>query len=122
MKTTDTKKTGAKDATAALAEINAQLEALNQQRIGLAQPLKDRYLEMRGEFSTLETEIRSLDSNWKPVSLRPKADEKIVEVITAHGSPMTIEEIGQAVNGHFIVKGVLFLIPFSKLSRSYCSD
>jgi hypothetical protein len=99
---TDTKtKTGTKDATAALAEINAQLEVLNQQRIGLAQTLKDRYAEMRGELVTLETEIRSLDANWKPASLRPKAEEKIAEVITAHGSPMTIEEISQAVNGAF---------------------
>ena len=97
----DTKKTGTKDATAALAEINAQLEALNQQRIGLAQPLKDRYSEMRGELVALETEIRSLDGNWKPASLRPKPEEKIAEIITAHGSPMTIEEIGQAVNGAF---------------------
>jgi len=97
----DTKNTGTKNATAQLAEINAQLEALNQQRIGLAQPLKDSYVEMRGELVTLETEIRSLDANWKPASLRPKAEEKITEVITAHGSPMTIEEISQAVNGAF---------------------
>ena len=51
----DTKNTGTKNATAQLAEINAQLEALNQQRIGLAQPLKDRYVEMRGELLVLET-------------------------------------------------------------------
>jgi len=98
---TDTKRTGTKDATAALAEINAQLEALNQQRIGLAQPLKDRYAEMRGELLTLETEIRSLDESWKPASLRPKADEKIAEVITANGGPMTVESIIQAVGSVF---------------------
>jgi hypothetical protein len=98
---TDMKRTGTKDATVALAEITAQIEALNQQRIGLAQPLKDRYTEMGGELVALETEIRSLDANWKPTSLRPKAEEKIAEVITTHGSPMTIEEIGQAVNGAF---------------------
>lgn len=97
----DTKKTGIKDATAQLAEITAQIEALNRQRIGLAQPLKDRYSEMRSELVSLETEIRSLDANWKPASLRPKAEEKIAEVITAHGSPMTVEEISQAVNGAF---------------------
>jgi hypothetical protein len=67
----------------------------------LAQPLKDRYAEMRGELVVLETEIRSLDANWKPASLRPKPEEKIAEIITTHGSPMTIEEIGQAVNGAF---------------------
>jgi hypothetical protein len=98
---TDTKRTGTKDATAALAEINAQLEALNQQRIGLAQPLKDRYTEMRGELVVLETEIRSLDANWKPVSLRPKAEEKIAEVIKASGQAMTVEAIIEAVSNLF---------------------
>ena len=45
----DTKKTGTgtKTATAALAEINAEIEALNQKRIALAEPLKARYAELR---------------------------------------------------------------------------
>jgi len=52
MKTDTRNKTGnGNNATAALAKINAQIEALNQQRIGLAQPLKERYAEMRGELS-----------------------------------------------------------------------
>jgi hypothetical protein len=90
MKNTNTKnKTGnGNNATAALAQINAQIEALNQQRIGLAQPLKDRYAELRGELLGMETEIRGLDPAWKPASLRPKADDKIREILTAHGKQL----------------------------------
>ena len=36
---TDTKKIGTKTATAALQQINAEIEALHQKRIGLAEPL-----------------------------------------------------------------------------------
>jgi hypothetical protein len=102
MKTDTRNKTGnGNTATAALAKINAQIEALNQQRIGLAQPLKDRYAEMRGELSALETEIRSLDAGWKPAPLKPRADDKIRELITEHGKPMSADEIVKAVGGVF---------------------
>jgi hypothetical protein len=96
---TDTKKTGTKTATAALAEINAEIEALNQKRIGLAEPLKSRYAEARKELADMETEIRSLDGNWRPEPMKPKAETKIAEVIAAHGSPMTADEIVAAVAG-----------------------
>ena len=97
----DTKKTGTKTATAALAEINAEIEALNQKRIGLAEPLKSRHSELRTELLEVETEIRGLDPTWKPASLRPKADDKIMEILTANGQPMTAEAIVQAVGGMF---------------------
>jgi hypothetical protein len=97
----DTKKTGTKNATAALADINAQIEALKQQRIGLAEPLKARHTELMGELVALETEVRELDPTWKPASLRPRADDKIVEVITTNGSPMTVEQILSAVGSIF---------------------
>lgn len=97
--TAKTNRTG--NAQAVLAEINAQIEALNQKRVTLAQPLKDRYAEMRGELVALETEIRSLDNAWKPGSLRPKADDKIREVITAHGKPMSVEDIIKELAGTF---------------------
>jgi hypothetical protein len=97
----DTKKTGTKTATAALAEINAEIEALNQQRIGLAEPLKSRHSELRTELLEVETQIRELDPSWRSVSLRPKADDKIMEIITANGQPMTAEAIVQAVGGAF---------------------
>jgi hypothetical protein len=100
MKTETRNKTG-NNATAALAKINAQIEALNQQRISLAQPLKDRYTEMRGELSALETEIRGLDPAWKPAPLKPRADEKIREIIKEHGKPMTAEEIIKELAGVF---------------------
>ena len=96
----DTKsKTGnpTKTATAALAQLNAEIEALNQKRIGLSDPLKARYAELRTELADMETEIRSLDSNWRPDPMKPKAETKIAEVITAHGSPMTADEIVAAV-------------------------
>jgi hypothetical protein len=89
--------TGTKNAQSALAEINAEIEALNQKRIGLAEPLKTRYVELRKELADMETEIRSLDGNWRPEPMRPKAETKIAEVISAHGSPMTADEIVQAV-------------------------
>jgi hypothetical protein len=95
------KKTETKNATAQLADLNAQIEALKQQKTSLAEPLKARHGELRSELLQVETEIRELDPSWKPASVRQKPEEKIAEVITAHGSPMTIEEIGQAVNGAF---------------------
>lgn len=95
------KKTETKTATAQLADLNAQIEALKQQKTALAEPMKARHSELRSELLQVETEIRELDPSWKPVSLRPKPEEKIAEVITTHGSPMTVEEISQAVNGAF---------------------
>lgn len=97
----DTKKAGTKTATAALAEINAEIEALNQKRIGLAEPLKSRHAELRTELLEVETEIRGLDPSWKPASLRPKADDKIMEILTANDRPMSAEEIVQAMGGLF---------------------
>ncbi len=97
----DTKKTGTKTATAALADINAQIEALKQQRIGLAEPLKIRYAELREELAEVAMEISSLDNNWRPEPMKPKAETKIAEVITTHGSPMTADEIVAAVSGVF---------------------
>lgn len=100
---TDTKKNGSgtKNATAALARINGQIAELQQQRVGLAEPLKSRHAELRGELLEVETQIRELDPAWRPVSLRPKADDKIMEILTASGQPMAVEEIIQAVGGAF---------------------
>ncbi len=97
---TDTKNKN-KNATAALADINAQIEALNQKRIGLAEPLKARYAELRTELADMETEIRQLDPVWKPEPTKPKAETTIAEILTAHGSPMAAEEIIQAVGNVF---------------------
>ena len=94
------KNTGTKNATAQLADLNRQIEELKQQKTSLAEPLKTRHGELRSELLQVETEIRELDPSWKPAG-RQKPEEKIAEVITAHGSPMTIEEISQAVNGAF---------------------
>lgn len=99
MKTESKNKTGngTKTATAALADINTQIEALKQQRIGLAEPLKARYGELRTELLGLEAEVRELDPSWKPEPLKAKAETKIVEILTAKGQPMTTEEIIAAV-------------------------
>lgn len=94
------KNTGTKTATAQLADLNSQIEALKQQKTTLAEPLKARHGELRSELLQVETEIQELDPSWKPAG-RAKAEDKITEIITAHGSPMTLEEIGQAVNGAF---------------------
>ena len=98
MKNISNIKTGnGNNATAALAKINAQIEALNQQRVGLAQPLKDRYSELRGELLALETEVRELDPTWKPEPLKAKAETRITEILSDKGQPMTPEEIIAAV-------------------------
>ena len=111
MKNISQNKTGnGNNATAALAKINAQIEALQQQRVGLAQPLKDRYAELRGELLTLETEVRELDPSWKPEPLKPKAETKIMEILSAKGQPMTPEEIIAAVGDAYTprkIKNVL---------------
>jgi hypothetical protein len=98
---TDIKKTGNghQNATAQLAEINAEIEALNQKRIGLAEPLKARHVELTGELLALEIEVKELDPTWKPASHRPKADDKIREILAA--GPMTTEAIVQAVGSVF---------------------
>ena len=92
---------GTKTATAALADINAQIAELHQKRIGLAEPLKTRYADLRKELADMVTEIRSLDGDWAPEPLKPKPETKIAEVITAHGSPMTSDDIVAAVAGVF---------------------
>jgi len=102
MKNISKNKTGnGNNATAALARINAEIEALKKQRIGLAQPLKDRYAELRGELAALGAEIKSLDNDWKPEPMKPKAETKIAEIITAKGQPMAAEEILKAVGDLF---------------------
>jgi hypothetical protein len=97
----DTKNTGTKTATAALADINAQIESLKQQRIGLAEPLKARYTELMGELLAVETEVKDLDPTWKPASLRPKVEDKITQILKAKGEPMAVEAIIEAVGNLF---------------------
>ena len=95
------KSTGTKTATVQLAELNRQIEQLKQQKTSLAEPMKARHAELRSELLQVETEIRELDPSWKPVSLRPKADDKITEILTANREPMTVEAIVQAVGSLF---------------------
>ncbi len=49
----------------------------------------------------LETEIRSLDAAWKPEPMKPKAETKIAEILTAKGQPMAVDEILAAVGDLF---------------------
>jgi hypothetical protein len=110
MKNTKNIGTGNRNAQAALADINAKIAALQQQRVGLAQPLKDRYADMAKELTDMAGQIRELDPSWKPASLRPKADDQIKSAIESNGKPMTIEEILSAVGNAFTkwrVKNVL---------------
>jgi hypothetical protein len=94
----DTKNTGTKTATAQLLELNRQIEELKVQKSALAEPMKARHAELRSELLQVETEIRELDPSWKPAG-RAKAEDKISEILAK--GPMTLEEIGQAVNGAF---------------------
>lgn len=95
------KNTGTKNATAQLAELNAQIEALKKQKTSLAEPMKARHAELRSELLLVENEIRELDPTWKPVSLRPKADDKITEILTVNREPMTVDAILQSVGNLF---------------------
>jgi hypothetical protein len=98
----DIKKTGSgKNAQSALADINAQIEALKLQKTTLAEPMKQTYAGLRTELLAMESEIRDLDPTWKPEPMKAKAETKITEILTAHGSPMSVEEIVTAVDGLF---------------------
>ena len=98
---TDNKSKNRNSAQAALAEINQKIAELNQRRVGLAEPLKIRYAEIKSELLETERQIKDLDETWKPTPLKPKADTKIAETITAHGKPMSAEEIIKAVGNVF---------------------
>ncbi|MGP8052269.1 MAG: hypothetical protein ACLQAH_00390, partial [Limisphaerales bacterium] len=94
---TDTKSKNGNNATAALAELDAKIAELQNQRIGLAQPLIEKHSQTRAELIQLETQIRSLNPTWRPTSLKPRAEERIREIIAGNGGPMTEAEILTAV-------------------------
>ena len=98
--TTKTKTTGTTNAQSALAEIEAQIAALNVQKATLAEPMKQRYAQLRGELLTLEATVKELDPNWKPEPMKPKAEIRIAEVITAKG-PLSADEIIKELAGTF---------------------
>jgi len=101
---TDTKKTGngtKTSANAQLAALNQQIEELKVQKTALAEPLKQRRIELATEILQVEADILELDPTWKPASLRPKVDDKITEILTTDGSPMTVESIIEAVGSVF---------------------
>jgi uncharacterized coiled-coil DUF342 family protein len=98
---TDTKNQSPNKNQATLAELNAKIVELQQRRTSLAQPLKDRYAELRVELADTEREIRELDEKWKPEPLKPRAEAKIREILEANGKPMTEPEIVAAVGTLF---------------------
>jgi hypothetical protein len=99
--TTKNKTTGINNAQSALAELNAQIAELQSRRVTLAEPLKVRYAELRTEMTELAMEISNLDPVWKSEPMKPKAETKIAEILTAHGAPMAVDEIIQAVGNVF---------------------
>jgi hypothetical protein len=99
--TTKNRTTETSNAQSALAELNAQIAELQSRRVTLAEPLKIRHAEMRTELVNMETQIRELDPTWKPEPTKPKAETKITEIITANGSPMSMDEIVAAVGDLF---------------------
>lgn len=101
MKTTTSKsKNGTVNAQAELAEINREIQSLHQKRIGLAEPLKIRFGELRNELMETQNQIRELDPSWKPASLVPKADDVIRGLIAEKG-PMTEAEIITALGDRY---------------------
>ena len=102
MKTETRNKTGnGNNATVALAKINAKIAELQNQRIGLAQPLIEKHSQMRAELTQIEMQIRDLNPTWRPTPSKPRAEEKIREIISANGDPMTEAEILKAVGSMF---------------------
>ena len=87
--------------TNTLNEINAQIEALHQKRVNLSEPLKARHAELRNELLGIEGQIRELDSTWKSVPIRGKADEKIKELLNTNGGTMTEAQLVTATKGLF---------------------
>jgi hypothetical protein len=81
--------------------LNQQIEELKVQKTALAEPLKQRRIELATEILQVEADILELDPTWKPASLRPKVDDKITEILTTDGSPMTVESIIEAVGSVF---------------------
>ena len=100
-KTSKTNGTENKQVAVKLAHINEQIATLQQQRAGLAEPLKLHYAELRKQLADTETQIRDLDGDWKPEPMKAKAVTKITEILTAHGAPMTAEEIVKEVGDLF---------------------
>jgi len=99
--TSKNKTTGINNAQSALAELNAQIAELQSRRVTLAEPLKARYAQLRTELADMEAEIRGLDPVWRSEPMKPKAEAKIAEILTAHGAPMAADEIIQAVGNVF---------------------
>jgi len=99
--TSKTTGTENKQVAVTLAKINEQIATLQTQRAGLAEPLKTHWADLRKQLAETETQIRDLDPSWKPASLRPKADARIVEILTANEKPMSVDEIVKAVGNAF---------------------
>ncbi len=97
MKTDTKSKNGTMNAQTALAELDAKIAELQSQRIGLAQPLVEKHSQMRAELTQLETQICGLNPTWRPTPLKPRAEERIREIIAGNGGPMTEAEILTAV-------------------------
>jgi uncharacterized coiled-coil DUF342 family protein len=100
-KTSKTNGTENKQVAVKLAKINEQIATLQQQRAGLAEPLKLHYAELRKQLADTETQIRDLDGDWKPEPMKAKAVTKITEILTAHGAPMTEAEILKEIGSLF---------------------
>ena len=99
--TSKTNGTENKQVAVKLAKINEQIATLQQQRAGLSEPLKLHYAELRKQLADTETQIRDLDATWKPAPLKPKAQDKIREIVAANGGPMTETEIFAATKDLF---------------------
>ncbi len=100
-KTSKTNGTENKQVAVKLAKINEQIATLQQQRAGLSEPLKLHYAELRKQLADTETQISDLDPAWKPAPLKPRAVDKIREIIVANGAPMGEAEILKAVGKMF---------------------
>ncbi len=94
------KTTGTTNAQSALADIEAQIAALNAKKATLAEPMKQRWAELRTELLSLESTVKELDPAWSPEPLKPKAEAKISEIISAKG-PLTADEIIKELAGTF---------------------
>ena len=67
----------------------------------MAEPLKVRYAELRAEVVQMASQIAELDPTWKPEPMKPKAETRITEILSANRQPMDVDAIIAAVGDAF---------------------
>ena len=100
-KTSKTNGTENKQVAVKLAKINEQIATLQQQRGGPLRAVETTLRRIAEAVGRYRNSNRDLDPAWKPAPLKPRAVDKIREIIVANGAPMGEAEILKAVGKMF---------------------